>query len=187
VGFRVALYAIFDSNPTEIHQLLGLKPSGVTEEFPDSPIAGAKTRSGTYILYVNDQSTYGEDAIRPIADTTRMLLCNVNETVMVSRVAAIRSGREEWAVVHDSSKGLQHLEEHGELPDGYRAIREEKRSLQDKDDESVDHVFDVPVELFVQLGGVRYDADLESDEEQPWHSLVPIEEPKRKRWWPFSR
>jgi len=186
MGFCVSLYAIFDREPSDVHRDLGLEPNGETEDFPDSPVSGAMMKSGVYILYFNDRAMFGEDAIRPINANSRLLGCNVNETCMYSSLTAINHGSEEWSVIHDSSNGVLNLETHGDVPAPFTSIRDDKLSKQEHDGDGVDHVFDVPVDLFVRLGGIRYDEDLESDDPNPWHTLVSTKKPSRW-WWPFSK
>lgn len=186
MGFRVSLYAVFDCEPAQVQHALGLTPDGETAEFPDSAVAGAVTKAGVYVLCFNDRKLYGEDAIGPIAKRFRYLACTANETCMYSALVAVNCGREEWSVIHDSSKEARHLETHGDVPSPWAAIRRRKFAQQEADGEGVDHIFDIPIELFVELGGVRYDECLESDEPRPWHRLVPVGKPKR-RWWRFAK
>ncbi len=186
MGFRVSIYAIFDRDPDLVRRDLNLKPNGDTEEFPESAVAGVLTNTGTYVLYFNDSQMFGDDVIRPLIANSRFLSCNVNETCMYSAVTAFDGGGELWRVIHDSSKGILHLETHGDIPTLYSAIREQKLSRQQHDGEGVDHMFGVPIDLFVQLGGVRYDEDIDSDNPKPWHTLVPTKSPKSK-WWPFAK
>lgn len=186
MGFRVSIYAIFDRAPADIQRDLGLAPNGETEEFPESPIAGALTKSGVYILYFNDSQLFGEDAIRPVTDNSRLLACNVNETCMSSAVTSVNFGREEWSVIHDANAGILHLETHGDVPEPFTSIRDDKLSKQQHDGDGCDHVFDIPVDLFVRLGGIRYDEQLESEDPKPWHTLVSTKKPT-KWWWPFTR
>lgn len=190
MGFSVSLYAVFDREVDEIQRELGLRPEGEPEDFPDSPITGAVARSGAYILYVNDRIEWGEDVIRPLLEgpnrtRTKLLGCTVNETVMYSSAWLWAEGEEVWSVIHDAQQGLLHLETCGDLPAVYDSIRDEKLAAQ-AGDEGVDHVFDVPVELFVCCGGVWYNQDIDSDEERPWQPLVRVAK-YRRLWWPFRK
>ena len=38
--------------------------------------------------------------------------------------------------------------------------------------EGTDHVFDIPIELFAALGGIRYDQDIEGAGPEPWQVLT---------------
>ncbi len=184
MGFSVSVYAIFDCDPAEIHHKLKLEPTGEFVEFPDSPIAAAHTQAGSYILYIDDRRIFGEDLIRALVPNTKFLSCNVNETVMYSAASLMENGREQWSVIHDSSYGLRHLDSSEKMPEEYYSIRKEKLSAQDIERDKVDHIFDIPVDLFVSLGGVRYDEYIDSANEQPWQTLERI--PSNRWWWPFS-
>lgn len=185
MGFRVSLYAVFGREPVQIQRDLNLTPNGEREEFPESAVAGFVSASGAYILYFNDSQMFGEDAIRPLRNSSQFLACNVNETCMYSSVAAFAEGRELWSVIHDSDRGILDLETCGDVPAAYSEIRQKQLSLQQSGSDGVDHIFDVPINLFVRLGGVRYDQDVISDDPQPWHTLVSTKASKRS-WWPFA-
>ena len=103
---------------------------------------------------------------------------------MYSAVSLMENGREQWSVIHDSSYGLRHLDASEKMPQEYYSIRKEKLAAQDIERDKVDHVFDIPVDLFVSLGGVRYDEYIDSVNEQPWQVLERI--PLNRWWWPFS-
>jgi len=186
MGFSVSLYAIFDRDPADVQRDLGLAPNGETAHFPDAPASGAITTPGVYLLYFNDRVMLGEDAIRPVNANSRLLACNVNETCMYSAVTAINCGREEWSVIHDANVSILNLETHGDVPALYASIRDDKLSRQEQDGDGVDHLFDVPVELFVRLGGIRYNEDLKSYDPEPWHTLVSTRG-SSKWWWPLSK
>ena len=51
------------------------------------------------------------------------------------------------------------------------AIRDRLFAQQEEDDEA-DHIFDVPIELFVALGGIRYDEDIPDAGPEPWEVLT---------------
>lgn len=186
MGFNVSLYVIHDRFAAEVQEVLKLKPTGETEEFPELSACGATTPQGSYILCFNDRALNSEELMQPILQSSRVLACTVNETCMVSSAYEMNRGIETWTVLHDPANGIEHLEASGDLPEVYNIIRDEKLVDQQHDDEGlVDHIFDVPVELFVALGGIRYNMDLESDDPEPWHVLAKTSQPK-KRWWPFS-
>jgi hypothetical protein len=43
---------------------------------------------------------------------------------MFSKAAVWRAGGEVWSVVHDSEKGVRHLEARGHLPSEFASIRD---------------------------------------------------------------
>jgi len=42
-----------------------------------------------------------------------------------------------------------------------------------EDNEGVDFIFDIPIELFASLGGIRYDQDIPGAGPEPWEILEP--------------
>lgn len=94
-----------------------------------------------------------------------------NETVMNSLASLWDNGIERWSVFHDAQQGITHLETTGDSPDELRAIQERLFASQ-VDAEGTDYVFDIPVEIFVASGGVRYDQDIDGAGPQPWQVLV---------------
>ena len=80
-------------------------------------------------------------------------------------------GVEQWSVFHDAQQGIKHLEATGRLPDQFKPIRV-RLFAEQGDIEDTDYIFDIPIELFVALGGVRYDRDIEDAAPEPWQILA---------------
>ena len=56
--------------------------------------------------------------------------------------------------------------------DAEKVVTQGKAELEaEKEGRDDDDVFGIPVKLFVALGGIRYDCDIESDEPEPWEVL----------------
>ena len=82
--------------------------------------------------------------------------------------------------------GVEHLEVQGKVPDQLKPIQERLFAERAKNQDA-DYIFDIPVEVFVALGGIRYDADLENGGPQPWQVLTRIpSKTENKWWWPFG-
>lgn len=75
----------------------------------------------------------------------------MNETAMISRASGWANGMKVWQVVHNADEGIEHLNVTGTPPPQLQHIRETQLARHSAED-GVDHVFDVPVELFVALG-----------------------------------
>ena len=71
----------------------------------------------------------------------------------------------------------------GNLPPQLVSLQN-KLSTQQKESDGVDYIFDIPIELFVSLGGIRYNEDIDGAEPEPWQALTRIK--ARKWWWPFG-
>ena len=105
-----------------------------------------------------------------LSQTASLVACYANETVMNSYACAWANGVERWSVFHDAQQGTKYLEVTGTLPDELQPIRE-RLFAQQEGRADVDYVFDVPVELFAALGGIRYDRDVPGAGPYPWEVL----------------
>jgi hypothetical protein len=106
---------------------------------------------------------------------------------MNSCVCSWVNGIKQWSVFHDADRGVEHLEVAGVPPEQLKVIQDQQYSQQ-ADLEDADHIFDVPIELFAALGGLRYDQDIPGAGPTPWQVLarVPRAAETKKWWWPFA-
>lgn len=182
MGFNVSLITIEGKSPQQIHHDFGVKPTGEREEIPESPITGTLLPNGKYALWLNTRAT-GPASERELAILSRdasVLVCDLSETTMNISLVAWEDGKEIWSVWHDGgSQGVEHLELTGDVPPQLEPIRE-RLFREQREDDGADFSFDIPVELFVELGGFRYDQDLDVDDPQPWQVLERV---KPKKWW----
>lgn len=188
MGFRVLLIAVTGKTPGAIHQDYSVAPTDQYEEIPESPVTGASLPNGAYLLYINDEILPDENVFAKLSRDASLIACYVNETVMNSYVSLWVDGVEQWSVFHDAQQDIKHLETTGELPHQLVSIKERLFAEQDNV-EDTDYVFDTPIELFVALGGIRYDEDIDGAEPEPWQVLNRIKNkssPAKKKWWPFG-
>jgi hypothetical protein len=169
MGFRVLLIAVTGKEPAVIHREYGVAATDRYEEIPASPVTGAMLPSGAYLLYINDEIVPDDLVFAPLSRNASLITCYANETAMNSFASAWRNGIEEWSVFHDDH--VKHLETTGELPDVMDGIQKRLFARQDSDS-SVDYVFDIPIELFVSLGGIRYDSYIAGAGPRPWQVLA---------------
>jgi hypothetical protein len=172
MGFRVQLIAVSGKEPRAIQRDCGVVPTGEREEIPESPVVGAALPNGAYLLYINDQDKIVPDAdvLARLSRGASLIACYANETVMNSYACAWSNGSERWSVFHDAQQGIKHLETSGVLPAELKPIRDRLFAEQEGDD-GADFIFDVPIELFVALGGIRYDHDISGAGPDPWEIL----------------
>lgn len=175
MGFRVLLIAVTGKEPAEIHRDYGVVPTDQYEEIPESPVTGARLGSGAYLLYINDDITPGDNVFAELSRNASLIACHANETVMCSFTAVWVNGVERWSVFHDAQQGILHLEKEGEIPAELKPIEEQLLAKQQAS-HNTDLVFDVPIELFVALGGIRYDQDIEGVVQKPWQVLTRIKD-----------
>lgn len=170
MGFRVLLIAVKGKEPGAVHRDYGVVPTGEHEEYPESPVVGAMLPGGAYLLYIHDEITPDPDVFRRLSTKASLIACYANETTMHSYARSWVNCVEIWSVDHDASQhGVRHLETRGSLPDQLDSIKKTQFAAQDKG--GADHVFDIPIELFRSLGGIRYDDDIEGAGSSAWEIL----------------
>jgi len=180
MGFRVLLIAVNGKAVSAIHQDYSVAPTEQYEEFPESPVTGAMLPSGSYLLYINDEIEPDPIVFGKLSRDAALTACYANETVMNSLVSSWVDGVEQWSVFHDAQESIKHLSTTGDVPYQFTSIKERLFAEQDLQDEDTDYVFDIPIELFTSLGGIRYDQDIEGAGPEPWQVLTRI---KEKKWW----
>ena len=175
MGFRVQLIAVSGMSPAKVQQDFGVEPTGEYEEVAESPVVGAELPDGRYLLYVNDADRIIPDngVYARLSRGAKLVACYANETVMNSYACGWVDGTERWSVFHDAQQSITHLEVSGTPPAELGPIRDRLLGQQAEVTDP-DYVFDVPVELFVALGGMRYDEDLPDAEPEPWEILEPV-------------
>jgi len=173
MGFRVHLIAITGKSVADIHAELGVSPSGQHEEIAESPIVGTELKNGTYLVYINDDVLPDAKRLSTLSKGCTVVSCYANETVMNSLTTCWVDGAEQWSVFHDAQISIDDLKINGELPSQFDAIRERLVAEQDGCIDT-DYIFDVPVDLFVAVGGMRYDQDPDSinGTSEPWEMLI---------------
>ncbi|MEZ6033324.1 MAG: hypothetical protein R3C17_09540 [Planctomycetaceae bacterium] len=170
MGFRVLLIAVTDKDPETVHVEYGVTPTGEFEEIAESPVTGAALPSGAYLLYINDEIVPDDRVLARLSKNASLLSCYANETVMNSFASSWVNGVNRWSVFHDAQQGITHLETTGKLPDQFKPIRDLLFAEQGETKDS-DYIFYIPIDLFVALGGLRYDQDIEGADPEPWHIL----------------
>jgi hypothetical protein len=174
MGFRVQLIAVSGKKPRAIQRDYGVIPTGQRTELPECPVVGAILSNGAYLLYINDKDKIVPDdqVFTRLSKGASLIACYANETVMQSYACGWADGVERWSVFHDGDRAIKHLETSGSLPAEIHRIRDRLFSQQDEDrDNGTDYVFDIPIELFAALGGIRYDCDIPGAGPDPWEIL----------------
>ena len=173
MGFKVQLIAIEGKSPEKIHSDYGVISSGKFVDSPEPPVLGMVLPNGKYLLYINDEILPGNDVMYRLSKNASLLSCYANETVMESHLCLWVNGAEKWLVSHDAQENIRHLEIDGPVPNEIEAIQSHLFAEQEtsSDADLIDYIFDVPIELFVALGGIRYDQIPESENQNPWEIL----------------
>ena len=171
MGFRVQLIAVTGKEAAEVHHDLGVSLTGEREDHMYSPIVGTSLPNDTYLLYIQDRDMITEiieceDVLPNLSKGASFVGCYVCETTMCSYADAWTNGVKIWSVF--AQQGNTQIETKGILPSEFQDIR--KKHFEEGGGRD-DDVFDIPVKLFVALGGIRYDCDIESVEPKPWEVL----------------
>jgi hypothetical protein len=172
MGFRVQMIAVTGSEPRAVQRGSGVSASEQREEIAESPVVGAALPNGAYLLYINDPDRIvpEDEVCARLSRGASLVACYANQTVMNSDACGWADGVEQWSVFHDAQQELKHLETSGTLPPQFQAIRDRLFAQQDADD-GADLIFDIPVELFAAVGGIRYDRDIPGAGPDPWEIL----------------
>ena len=172
MGFRVHLIAVDGKSVADIHADLHASPTGTYEEIAESPLVGTELKSGAYLIYVNDDIIPDPNLLSRLSQGAAVVSCYANETVMNSLTSRWQSGNEEWSVFHDAQVAIDDLQVSGSLPVEFDSIR--KRLVAEQNGiTDTDYFFDIPIDLFVAQGGMRYDEDPDSvlGTDEPWEIL----------------
>lgn len=172
MGFRVQLIAITGKGPDAVQRDFGVAATGQREEIAESPVVGAPLPNGAYLLYINDPKKIVPDdkVFARLSKGASLVACYANETVMNSFACGWANGVEQWSVFHDAQQDIEHLEASGALPPELQAIRD-RLFAQQQSDGGADFIFDIPIELFAALGGIRYDHEIPGAGPEPWEIL----------------
>jgi hypothetical protein len=173
MGFRVQLIVVTGKEYRAIQRDFGVVATGQREEIAESPVVGATLPNGDYLLYINDPDKIApEDKVfARLSKGASLVACYANETVMNSYACGWVDGAERWSVFHDAQQDITHLETSGSLPPEFQTIRDRLFAEQEGDDDGTDFMFDIPVEVFAALGGIRYDQDIPGAGRDPWEIL----------------
>ncbi|HVS35394.1 MAG TPA: hypothetical protein VMS17_07400 [Gemmataceae bacterium] len=172
MGFRVQLIAVTGKEPHAVQRAFGVSATGQREEIAESPVVGAAMLNGAYLLYINDPDRIvpQDEVFARLSKGASLVACYANETVMNSYACGWANGVERWSVFHDAQQKIKHLETSGTLPPEFQAIRDRLFAQQDADN-GADFIFEIPVELFAAVGGIRYDQDIPGAGPDPWEIL----------------
>ena len=172
MGFRVQLIAVTGKKSGAVQRDFGVAATGQREAIAESPVVGAALPNGAYLLYINDPDKIVPDdkAFSRLSKGASLVACYANETVMNSYACGWANGVKRWSVFHDAQQEFKHLETSGTLPPQLQPIRDRLFAEQEGVDD-VDFIFDIPIELFATLGGIRYDRDIPGAGPDPWEIL----------------
>lgn len=190
MGFRICTIAS-PVPPEALLQALGLAASGPTQaEMPGGPWWVARFRPQGWSLLWSENPNFGfenEERLRALSESgAQVVLCEVNETDMCSAAEGWQDGRSLWRVSH-SGDGMDRFDLHvrGTPPAGLEAIRARHIRAQKAGDGSVDHIFEIPLDLAASFHGFRHDSWPAAEDSEGFTPVAPATPtaPARKRGW----
>lgn len=171
MGYSLSWAAVKDGNAEAIRSLLGLRATGSWEEIPKSKIVGASLPTGWYLVLFR-RKELGNGVLGQLSRLGEVVYCFVEDHVMFSRASGWKDEKSLWSVTHDCEKGHYHLAIEGIAPQALKRIQAELVSKQDaKEEEDVDHVYDVPANLAKELTGFRHDQETPGMKNKPFEVL----------------
>ncbi len=148
---------------------LGLVAAGGTDAWFEEELAGAQI-GDWYVVQVMVRSPYrgriDDRLLARLSMRAEIVACSVHETNMSSFAAAWEGGRERWSVLHELNLDPRHLASEGEVPP---ALATFVKKANERAEEEVDFVFEVPIDLCERLTGFRHDAS--AMDELHWEAL----------------
>jgi hypothetical protein len=161
MGYSLSWIAVKNGSAERINSLLGLVPTGRYEEIPESEFDAIFLPQRWYLVVFNNQQI-DDHILQKVSSSEEIVHCFVEEHVMFSSVEGWLNGEKIWSAVHDSEKGISHLEIIGKCPKSMIDIRQRltaQATSSGSEQSEIDFIFDVPVELARELTGFCHDRD----------------------------
>ena len=124
--------------------------------------------------------------IEQLSRDCEVVSCTVEEHVMFSDAAGWRDGRHLWRVSHRGEDGPVGVDESGELPEDYSALRarlEARQAAEGGAEADVDYLFDIPVTLVQTITGYRHDESSPAYESAGFEVLEAARAAPSKSWF----
>jgi len=188
MGASLSWLAIRGKSPSEILDELHLRPTGVAGLEGESPLVGAMSDAGWYLIVARgaEHRLLGATVLERLSAGCVVLTCTVEEHVMFSRATGWRDGRRLWAVSHRGEDGPTGVAEEGALPPEYPPIRDRLMAQQEAEGGSkadVDCLFDIPVVLVQAFVGYKHDEVNPAFEARGFDVLEPERSEPAKQGW----
>lgn len=118
---------------------------------------GATLENGWYVIVdLSEHLQKQNDLLAKLSEKTCVLVGSIEEHVMDARVTCWQNGKKVWEVIHNAETSDDHLQVEGTPPAEFGAIKEQALE-QGEEDDGVDYYFEIPVALYHQITGYRYD------------------------------
>jgi len=158
MGFAISWVAVRGSKENTLLDALGLEKTGETEEIPEREWSTTRIGDWTVVWSNRFEPKRFRDARSKLKG--EVIICDVEEHVMYTSVAAFKDGILSWRIVHDAQQASDHLSLEGAPPKSLPKIQTEQFARVSEDRE-VDFIFDIPIRVAQELVGFRYDEAVE--------------------------
>jgi hypothetical protein len=193
MGYSLTYLAVKGKPPEAILAELGLQTTNEFGIFADTPYCAAPLPGGWYLVCENNSADFmKEQFLQKFSLNCEVITCFVEEHVMASSASAWKNGNELWSILHESDKGIEHLETKGTLPASFAAIRDDLQSKQlaedqalggkkrrERDHAGTDYIFSIPSSTVQSLIGFTYDEDCPGVPDDSFQVLTPIKPPSK--------
>jgi hypothetical protein len=170
VSINIDWMAIEGGEPAVLLEALGLREIEASPHPTGARYAYTITPKG-WLLLVGRSLKLDVPQLAPhLSAETQVLSSEVSDVVMCCRLEAWRAGTRLWSVSHDPEEGVDNLEVAGEPPAALGEIAARLNANQAAETESVDHLFDAPLELGAAICGYRPD----EPQPGPWILLEAV-------------
>jgi hypothetical protein len=151
MGYGISWVAIRDNKENALLDVLGLEKTGESEDTPDSE--WSTTRIGDWTVVWSNR--FEPKKFRHARSKLKgeVIICDVEEHIMYSSVAAFKDGDLSWRVVHNGQQTIDHLSIEGSPPQSLPKIQTEQFARVSEGE--ADHIFDIPIRLAQELVGFR--------------------------------
>jgi hypothetical protein len=192
MGFSLTYIAIKGKTPDAILAELDLTATNEFGGFAETPYCAAPLPGGWYLVCENRSADFTkEQFLQKFSLNCEVLTCSVEEHVMVSSASAWQNGKELWSILHESDKGIEHLETKGSLPASFVAIRDDLQSKQvaenqalggkprrEREHAGTDYIFSIPSSTVQSIIGFTYDEKCPGVPDDSFQVLIPIAKPQ---------
>lgn len=164
MGFAISWCAVREEQGEAFLGDLGLARTGRQMSGPDAAVSMRTLASRWRLMLFNEfePRQITESSLTTLSANRELLVCAVEEHVMVSSSELWSGGSRQWQIYHDGDERADELDVIGSPPASLAGIRAEVEKLQhDEGDQSnVDYLFDIPVLVAENVVGYRHDEDL---------------------------
>lgn len=156
MGFRASWMGAKGGNTADILKRLGLAETGEIAFGGAAELCYAQLPSG-WVIFVGREDFVTPERLVAASTEGEAVGCVASETVMVSQAFGYQAGAKVWSVSHDPDLAEDDLQVDGSPPGELVEIHARLTAEQAQDDDSVDYLFEAPLDLTKAVCGYRFD------------------------------